>query len=328
MKTGVELARIGFDLLSFGGKTLKILVIILFLTLAWVNTAQAGFGISPAQIQASNLAPGTHYEKNFNLSRGQPTEDWVANISFEFPDTPEVVKWISVEPKGEIPLPKGEQRVPLVVKIDVPKDAAYRDYNGFMRIGVGPVVEKQTGGVAISLGARIDISLNVTRVQIIDFKVRNPTIPSAEEGFHWWKINLPGKINLKIDVENTGNVKAAPYKVEIDVYDSYLWRSILYHGENESLKKLEPFEKKEITVGFWQKLKPGHYWSIVKVFKNDEEILIEEKLPVTITPMEMSKKDWLVLIGTVLGSLILLISIILKRKILVRFFKKLWPKGD
>ncbi len=309
---------------NFSGKTLGILIIFLFLAFAWTSTVQAGFGISPATIEAPNLGQGTHFEQKFVLSRGQPTEDLVANVSFEFPNTPEAVKWFSVTPATSISLPEGEQRVEMFVKIDVPKDAQYKNYVGFMRVGVGPAETGSPQGVAISLGARIEINLNVTEIKIISFTIRDLRIPASEEGFHWWKIFLPGKINFVMNVENTGNVKAAPLKATIEVYDPQ-WKNLIYQKEDKSLEELEPFQKKDIAAGFWHKLAPGQYWSIIKVFKDEKEILREEKIFITIEQMTMSTKDWLLLGGAVLGIIILITSAILiyfKRKEILKFFKK------
>ncbi|MDO8522781.1 MAG: hypothetical protein Q7S12_00635 [bacterium] len=307
------------------GQKLKILFLVLVLIFVLTNTALAGFGISPAQIQADRLAPGTHYEENFILSRGQPTEDLIAKVSFDFPNDPEVVNWISVEPDTTISLPKGEQRVPLIVKIDVPNNAEYKDYSGFMRLGVAPTEAVQKQGVAISLGAKVSIDLKVTKIKIIEFKVRNLRIPSSEEGIHFWKIFFPGKINLVMNVENTGNVKAAPLKAEIEIYN-LTQKNLLFKGEDKTLSELKPFEKKDVKAGFRHKLKPGQYWSTVRVYSDKDKVAIEDKMILTITEMEISNREWLILGGGILGIFVFilaLIFIILKlKKRIKNIFKK------
>jgi len=309
-------------------QTLKIWVIVLLSALAWVNIAQAGFGISPSQIKNYRLYPGAYYEKLFILSRGQPTEDLIARISVDFPNDPEVEKWFTIEPETIIPLPKGEQRVAMTVKINVPEDAEYKSYSGYLHVGTAPAEAVEKPGIAVALGARIDVDLTVTKIEIIDYKIRKLDIPYSEEGFHWWRIKLPGKIKFLMTIENIGNVDATPAKVEIEVYDLD-WKNLLYQGEDKSLEKVKPFDTKEIAAEFWHELKPGQYIGNFKIFKNEEEILKEGKFALNVTPMEMSRKDWLILGGVILGTLIfigIIILVILKRKKIIHFFKKLCVK--
>ncbi|MFH1648111.1 MAG: hypothetical protein ABIA11_00045 [Patescibacteria group bacterium] len=312
--------------MTFIRQTLLILLIA-SIGFAWADIAQAGFGISPAQIQAHQLAPGSHYEQRFILSRGQPTEDLVANISFEFPNYLEVLDWITIDPGDKILLPEGQQRVPMYVKIDVPKGAEYKTYLGSMRVGVSASEALQGQGVSISLGAKIDVSLMVTEIQIIEFKIKGFEIPPAEEGFNWWKIKLPGKVELLIDIENAGNVKAAPNRAEIEIYDLDK-ENLLYKGEDKSLEKIDSFDRKKIVASFKHRLEPGQYWTTFRVFKNEEELLKEDTVILTVTEMEMSTKDWLSLVGMILLIIILTGLGILKRKKIIQVIKKVCVKEN
>jgi hypothetical protein len=218
----------------------RVLFLAIFITLFWATTAGAGFGISPPYVINDRLYPGAHYEQKIVLSRGDPNEDLKAEITI---DAPEIENWFSFVPGKEFLLPKGQQQVAMTVSVDVPKDAKYKNYKGYIYVKTAPVEEEKKAGVAILLGARIDVDLTVTELKIIDFKIRDLRIPNSEEGFYWWKIKLPGKIKFLMNVENIGNTEAAPDKVEIEIYD-LSWNNLLYKGEDKSLKKIKPFEKK------------------------------------------------------------------------------------
>lgn len=302
----------------------RVRVFVIFLILVWANIAQAGFGISPPYVISDRLYPGAHFEQKIVLSRGDPKDDLKAEITI---DAPEIKSWFSFSPGKEFLLPKGSQQVAMMVKVDVPEDAEYKNYKGYIHIRTSPAEEGRKAGVSIALGARVDINLTVTKLIIIDFKIRNLQIPDSEEGFHWWKIELAGKIKFLMNVENIGNVEAAPNRVEIEIYD-LAWKNLLFQGEDKSLEKIKPFERENIIAEFSHKLEPGQYWSTVKVFKDEKEILREERIILTVTPMEMSAKDWLVLVGIILGILIIIgiaILIIWQRKKigqLIKVFQK------
>jgi hypothetical protein len=296
---------------------LAIILVILFSA----NVVFAGFGISPPYVISDRLYPGAHFEQKIVLSRGDPKEDLKAKITI---DAPEIESWFSFEPGKEFLLPKGSQQVVMMVKVDVPRDAEYKNYKGYIYVRTAPAKEEKKAGIAILLGARVDIDLTVTEFKIIDFKIRNLRIPDSEEGFHWWKVELPGKIKFLMNVENIGNVEAAPNRVAIEIYDLTL-KNLLYQGENKSLKNLEPFKRKDVVAEFFHRLKPGQYWSMVKVFKDEEGILREEKILLTVTPMEMSRKDWVVVAGIILGTLIVL-GIVVKTKVLAWWKRKVKQK--
>ena len=293
-------------------KSVFVLILILFI-LFNADTVFAGFGVSPPYVIGDRLYPGAHFEQEIVLSRGDPNEDLEAKITV---NSPEVEDWFDFKPGKEFLLPKGQQQVSMIVKVDVPEDADYKNYEGYIYIKTSPVAGEGKPGVSIALGARIDIDLTVTELKIIDFKIRNLRIPDSEEAFHWWKIKLLGKIKFLMNLENIGNIEATPNRVEIEIYD-LAWKNLLYQGEDKSLRKIEPFQREDIMAEFKNELKPGQYWGIVKIFKNQEEILREEKILLTIVPMEMSKRDWMIVAGIILGILIIIgiiIFIIWRRK--------------
>ena len=98
-----------------------------------VIASENSFGVSPALIHNSQLLRGSHYEQQIILSRADPRQDAVAIIRL---DESSVRDWISIKSGFEVQMPAGERRVPMIVEIDVPEDAALRDYigNGNIRV--------------------------------------------------------------------------------------------------------------------------------------------------------------------------------------------------
>ena len=292
------------------------LIIALLFILGWINIVQAGFGISPAHIFNDRLYPGASFETRFILSRGTPAEDLQAQITIEAPGFED---WFSISPQTEFLLPTGEQRVPFFVNISVPKDASYKNYRGYIHVKTVPLQREKASGATIVLGARMDVDLTVTELKIIDFIVRNLKMLSAEQGFKWWRIEIPARVKFSMNVENIGNTEASPDRVEIEVWDLN-WKNLIAKGTDTSLQKVKPFDKKDVEASFWTQLEPGRYWTKVFVYKTGTEILREEKLPLEVTPFEMSTKDWLALAGIgILGVGIVSLATVLGRKI----FKKL-----
>jgi len=250
-------------------KTGSILIVVLLSVFALIQIAQAGFGIAPPYVRNDMLARGSHYEQNILLVRGDPIEDLKAEITI---DVPGANDWISIDKGKEFVLPKGEQKVPIVVKVDVPKDAKFGSYEGAIRVRVASLELPEAGTVKIALGGQIDVRFNVTNVEIFDFLVRLVTIPDSPEG---------RSVKVLLKVENTGNIKSAPTKVHLDVYDSF-HRDLLWSGDTSRLEKIKPFETKEIFAKFKTGLAMAQYWGDIKIFKGDE-VAREEKVFFTIT---------------------------------------------
>lgn len=254
-------------------RVLSILVITLMI-LAWANTAQAGFGVSPPYVRNDKLTQGSHYEQKITLVRGDPVEDWKAEVSI---DIPEAGGWISIDKGMEFILPKGEKQVPMIVSVNVPKNAEYKDYKGFIRVATSSLEPLEEGKVTIALGARIDVDLTVAEIKIFDFNVLSINAPpDLEEGWKFWKIKLPGEIKILMKITNTGNIEVAPTRVHLDVYDISC-KDLLESSDSISLEKIKSFETKEIFAKFKTKLETGAYCGEIKIFKEDE-IVKEQKV--------------------------------------------------
>jgi len=256
-------------------KTLAFLtigIISFCMLLFFADTVLAGFGISPPYVTNHNLSRGSNFEKDIWLTRGNPVEDLRAEIEI---DVPGANDWISVDKGNSFILPKGEQKISITVSVSVPKNAEYKSYPGFIRITTYPVNSAEGGGqVAIILGARIDVSLDVKDIEIFDFEIKRIIGPhDLEEGHNvlWWF--SPGKIKFDMEIENTGNVKVSPTKVLFEIYDGEK-KSLIETITAKKIGKVDPFQTKNITAELSTKLAAGSYWAIFKIFKGDE--IVEE----------------------------------------------------
>ncbi len=287
------------------------LVIGLFLTFAITNVVWAGFGISPPYVTNENLTQGSHYEKKIELGRGQAEEELRIEVTIGVPGAND---WISIDKGDSFILAKGERRTAMTVLVDVPRDAEFGTYTGYIRIKTIPIGPSPAGGgVSIILGAQIDVDLEVKDIQTFDFKVRSVEVYNLEEGHKLWWLYFPGRIKFVMEIENLGNTKAAPTKVIFDIYDSKR-EELLESTETTKMEKVEPFEIQKIVAELPTKLPPGSYWAKFKIFKEDE-IVREEELHLGIFPKGtitgykgygfdgLSPKDKASVIGIILGIL-------------------------
>ena len=256
---------------------ITLLLILTFIILVWAgNPAQAGFGIAPPSIDNPNLLRGSHYEKEIFLLRGESNEDIQATVTVYAPDFPEILDWISIDKGSSFILPKGINQFPIVVSIDVPKKAKYKDYKGYIDVRSEANQNEKDAGVAILLGARIQIALSVSDKPVPDFKVNAVDILTVAECC---------SLKYSMVIENTGNVEARPTKVQLRVYHGYEKERLLHVTEvdDEDLAWVKTNKTKEIIATFPLKLKPGRYWGEAHVFRGSQ-ILRTDKMYFTVTP--------------------------------------------
>lgn len=231
------------------------LIVIFLFTFGLTQTVKAGFGVTSPYVENDRLVPGAHYEKEMIIVRGDPAEDWRAELTISVPGAND---WISIDKGLDFILPKGEKQTPIVVTINVPKNAEFDRYQGAIRIRTLPV--EPTGGVSIALGARINVDLEVVKEGIFDFVVQNVKVFDINEGW---------KIKLGIEIKNTGNVEASPTKIYLDVYDSTNQVKIASLENDGIADKVNPFETKQVIVEFSNQLKAGPYYARFKIYNRD-----------------------------------------------------------
>lgn len=273
-----------------------ILVIVLIL-LFCANNVFAAFGISPPYVKNQKLIPGSHYEQRIILSRSNPDENVQAKITLNIP---EIENWFSVDPGFDFVLPQGESQFPMFIKVDVPKDAKFGTYKGYINVKVVPA--KTEGGVAIALGAQIEVDLTVGEGGFADFLIRSMEIPDSLKKA--WPIKYFNKIKVSISLENTGNVPVSPTLVHLDVYD-ITRKDLLESGDDTSFKKIEPFQTGATLAEFSTNLAVGEYFGHVKVFKG-EELVQEWKEVFKVEKAAFSFIDWLIVTGVGIVLLIII----------------------
>lgn len=311
--------------------TCFLIVILLSLALP----VQAGFGISPPYVKSLKpIFPGSRYEQKITLLRSSAEDILQAEVVVNAPD---IAPWITIDKGNKFDLPAGELQVPMIVRVDVPADAELGNYKGNINVRIAPK-EAGSSGVAIALGARIDIDLTVDKQSFSDFLVRTIAIPDMESLKQPWSWPLFSyffhKIEVVLKIENLGNVKVAPSRVKLELYDIGE-KSLLEEREDTSLKKVEPYKTEDVTASFRTKLPPGQYWGKVKVYK-ENEIVKNDKLAFTIYEPGKSPNGarplgpWpYVMMGTIILFLLAVIGVLIKYRSWRALFKLLyiiiWP---
>lgn len=259
---------------------LSALVVIVYLAFGTL-TAFASFGITPPYVRNTSLTRNSTYEQQILLVRGDPNMPLNAQIVV---DAPEIQDWIEIVEGNTILLPRGEQKVPMTVRIKVPSDADYKEYEGKIRIRTQPTNDQVAEGVvSISLGAQVDINLNVIDRVIEDFRVRKIDVTDLDAGHKFGWLYFPGKINFTMSLENTGNVDIAPSKVQFRIYDrtgAVLLEETQHTGK---LKKIAPYATEDVVAHLPTRLPAGSYMARYAIY-NNEEIKQEGELNLSILP--------------------------------------------
>lgn len=257
------------------------LIVLVMLVLTGAHSALAGFGVTPPFVRNTSLTRNSTYEQQILLVRGDPTTALKATVVI---DAPGIADWIEIVEGAEFELPRGEQKVPMTVKVTVPDDADFKNYTGAIRIKTGTSDDEVgTGAVNISLGAQIDIELNVIDKIIEDFRIRKIGVSDLNEGTKFGWLYFPGKINFAMLVENTGNVDIAPSEVSFSIYDS-TGTILLEETKNKGkLPKIAPYLTEDIVADLPTRLPAGTYLARYQI-KNGDDIKHEGELSLNILP--------------------------------------------
>lgn len=304
----------------------------IFGVLSFSPAVEAGFGISPPYVKTNKpIFAGSQYEQRITLLRSSAEDDLEAKITI---NAPEIEPWISLDKGSVFDLPKGKLQVPMVVRVDIPEDAEIGSYKGHINIRISPKGGSQGAGVAIALGARVDIDLEVTDETFIDFTIRKTDIPDFEEFTKPWNWPIFSfffyKMKVVTKIENGGNVGVAPFKVHVDVYD-LTEKNLLASYSDNSIRKVEPFLTQDVEAEFRTDLKAGQYWGNIKIFKDKDTVIHKDKIIFTVreagsTPggIKMGWGPWLMLSGIVL-SILIIIGIMIKYRSWRMLMIIIWP---
>lgn len=266
-------------LTSYGRSILFAFVCVAFFVLP--DITQASFGITPPYVRNTSLTRNSTYEQQILLVRGDPSTALKAEIVV---DAPEIATWLEIVEGTAIPLPNGQQKVPMTVRVRVPSDAEFKDYSGVIRIRTLPDDSAlAVGAVNISLGAQVQIDLSVIDREIKDFRVRRVSLSDLNEGKKFAWLYFPGKINFGISLENTGNVDVSPSKVHFKIYD-FAGNLLLEETSNLGrITKVAPYATADVVAELPTRLPAGNYFVRFEIF-NDAEVKHSGELNMSILP--------------------------------------------
>lgn len=258
----------------------SLMIPLVFVSLGW-HEVFAGFGITPPYVSNTSLTRNSIYEQQILLVRGDPNVAQRAEITI---DAPEIEAWLEVVEGYNIALPRGEQKVPMTVRVSVPSDADFKDYEGAIRIRTVPEDgEVAPGAVSISLGARVDIDLSVIDKQIKEFRVRKVSVSDLNEGSKLGWLFFPGKIRFTMLIENTGNIDISPSKVEFRIFDR-TGKVLLEETKNiGKITKIKPYATEDVVAEIPTRLPAGSYVARYRIF-NEDDVKQEGELSLSILP--------------------------------------------
>lgn len=244
----------------------SVLLPVLFLSTG-ISDALAGFGITPPYVRNTSLTRNSIYEQQILLVRGDTNIAQKAEISI---DAPDIQDWIYIVEGEEIKMPRGIQKVPMTVRISVPSDADFRDYQGKIRIRTLPDDDQvSAGAVSISLGAVVDVDLSVIDREIKDFRIRKISVSDLNEGSKFAWLFFPGKIRFDMMLENTGNVDIAPSKVEFRIFDRTGKVLLEETSQIGKVEKIKPYSTETVTAELPTRLPAGGYIARYRIFNGD-----------------------------------------------------------
>jgi hypothetical protein len=259
----------------------RTLILSAFFFVSLFDTVYAGFGITPPYVTNASLTRNSVYEQVIYLVRSDPTSDLKAMVSV---DVPGVNEWFTIVEGNEFILPRGEQKVPMTVRVSVPDDADFKRYNGNIRIKTGaPDDIVASAGVNISLGAQIDVDVSVIDREIKDFKVRRIGISDLNEGHKVGWLYFPGKIQFEMFIENTGNVAVAPSDVVFRIYDRSGNVLLEETRKKGRIKEVAPFITDTVFAELPTRLPQGSYLARFEI-KNGEEVKLSGEVNVSVLP--------------------------------------------
>jgi uncharacterized membrane protein len=241
------------------------------------NAAFAGLGVSPSQMVVQNLSKGSHAEETFILSRSDPKED----LHFKVIAEGATKDWTTLDRGMEFTMPAGEQRFPVIVKVDIPKDAANGEYKGLIRLASSSKSSKGMvgSGTSVALSVLIQTDLTITGEQVLKYDVSSIGIQNIEEG---------SPLDVLVTINNTGNVEAHPTKVHVEVFDK-LNTELLESQDIAEMGSVAPFTTGDIAISIPTKLGIGQYWARISAYK-DEALLKKQDLVFEIVPLGSLKK--------------------------------------
>ena len=233
-----------------------------------------GIGMAPTEYKITGAFRGGDYERtitvfnpdenanNFTFKTDGEASEWISFYKIE--DVNTKIKEISID---------ANRNYPVLIKINIPSDAATGTYNATIYAETVPGGTKGiTTGVATKLQASTIISVEVTGEQVMDGVLNSILVENTEIGY---------PIRVKTVFQNTGNVIAKP-KIEIAVIQNNITLNSFTH-ESTKVKptSIEPIIAEWNTTA---EIVPGDYKARVNVAL-DGRTLGSEDVPFKLMPV-------------------------------------------
>ena len=227
---------------------------------ASVARSGGGLGISPSRLSIDHMLRGVEHRQTFVLSHGNHEEAKYLRVLVD----DEIADWVTTDQGLEFTWPEdGEQQFPINVIVTPPRDAPNGTYSGDIRIinTIEPDVTAEGNSAIVSLAVSIKAEFTLSDEQVLDYDVHTIRIsPEVEE-------ETP--LEFTLHIENKGNVRAAPTRIEVDFYDKYN-ESKIASEDAEGFGSVAAFDQDgEILVELPHGLSTGQYWARVLVFQDD-----------------------------------------------------------
>lgn len=271
-----------------------------------------GFGITPAEINVSDIKPGSHFETQIYVTRPPDQVNEDLKVVLET-DLGEMEDWIEFSPGREFEFPSGENVTTFGVTIDVPSDVKLTNYKGQVT-AKGLSDNRASEGVTIIKGAVLGIALAATDEDNADLKVLSINAPDVNSG---------DPVRLNLNIENPGNIAAAPDRVDLEVMD--VFENPIESLSDSTLEQIEPFSTKEIQAEFNSQLEKGQYRVDASViFQGDQIASKRMLLTVNAKPAQVDEEApqperamvweaqtgmWLTILGVLLLAVVLMLVV-------------------
>lgn len=259
---------------------------LMFVLVAIPSIAQAagGLGISPSRFTVDHMLRGIPAEKTFVLSHGEHSEAKFIKIEVD----ESIRDWVTTDRGLEFTWPGGsDTQFPLTVIVTPPDDIANGTYTGSIRIINTTDPENAAGGngASVSLAVAIEGNFTVSDEQVLDYEVHTITTPDQiEEG---------SPLEMIMHIENKGNVRARPTRVEVDYYDKFN-EVLLEEDEVTDMDSVGAFEQDgQILVEVPHTLAVGQYWARILVFGEDGLLKEEDKVVEVVPAGSLAKQGTL-----------------------------------
>ena len=251
----------------------KLTVITLILVLfagyhVYAKAESSSIGISPAQISIVNLKPGLSTTRQIIISRSITTTDEIFLLTT---DNTEGNSWLSFNPGKEIIIKAGENRAQVIVTIAIPSNALYKRYSPVIHITQRN--DSQATGVSIQSGVVLNFDLLVSDIDVISLKVLSAKIDDLPYG---------SDVVLYLNIENSGNIAAAPARVSLIVSDARGGLITTLESTETTIVKPLSTESQQITF-LGTNLQIGDYLSKLTVYDTEDKEMFSYDLSFRVT---------------------------------------------